>query len=96
MERSYVYRRSEAVVSRQVGREAILVPVHQSVGSLDFIYTLSPVAARIWELLDGNHTVDQIAGLLCDEFDVEPDRAAADVEELLSDLDGVALVSRVA
>lgn len=90
-----IYRRSSDVVCRQVGLESILVPIRHNVGNLDFVYTLSPVAARIWSLLDGNRTVEAIAHELCNEFDVEPATAAADVSELLTDLAGVSLVSQV-
>ena len=89
-----IYRRSPDVVSRQVGREAILVPVRQNVGSLDFVYTLTPVAARVWSLLDGARTIGQIAETICGEFEVEGPRATADVEELLADLESVSLVAR--
>lgn len=89
-----VYRRSEDVVSRHVGREAVLVPVRAHAGALDFIYTLSPVAARIWSLLDGEHTVEEITAEICAEFDVDSARALADLEELLVDLEGISLVAR--
>lgn len=90
-----VFRQSPEVVCRQVGTESILVPIRNNVGNLDFIYTLSPVAARVWALLDGARDVDAIVAAICDEYDVSPDTAAADVNELLTDLDQVALVSRV-
>src|SRR5690349_10359779 len=53
MAATQVFRRSGDVVCRQVGAESILVPIRHNVGNLDFVYTLSPVAARIWALLDG-------------------------------------------
>lgn len=90
-----VYRRSEDVVSRHVGREAVLVPVRAHAGALDFIYTLTPVAARIWSLLDGEHTVAQITDAICAEFDVDATTARDDIEELLRDLEGISLVARV-
>lgn len=87
-----VYRHADDVICRQVGAESILVPIRNNVGSLDYIYTLSPVAARIWALLDGTRSIAQIITELCDEYDVTPDQAAADVAELVSDLENVSLV----
>jgi hypothetical protein len=95
IEGNSIFRRSDDVVSRTVGREAILVPVRQNVGNLDYVYTLSPVAARIWELLDGSRTVDALVEAICGEFEVADAEARADVEELLSDLSGVSLVARI-
>lgn len=90
-----VYRRIDDVVCRRVGNESILVPIRQNVGDLDYIYTLSDVAARIWELLDGTRSVEGVVSAICDEYDVERDQAASDVAELVSDLEGVSLVLQV-
>lgn len=94
-ERERIYRRSTDVVARQVGLESILVPIRHNVGNLDFVYTLSPVAARIWALVDGSRSVEAIADELCSEFDVDPATAAADVTALLEDLASASLVARV-
>ena len=87
-----VYRRSPEVVCRQVGAESILVPIRNNVGDLDFIYTLSPVAARIWALIDGSRSVDQLVEEVIAEYAVEREQAAADVAELVSDLEQVSLI----
>ncbi len=90
-----VFRRSEEVVCRTVGLESILVPIRNNVGNLDFVYTLSPVAARIWALLDGVRTADEIIDAITAEYDVDRDTVMADLAELVSDLAGVSLLSRV-
>ena len=92
MSGSRVYRRSADVVARQVGHESILVPIRHNVGNLDFVYTLSPVAAHIWALLDGQRDIDAIVSEVCDEFDVDRATAMADVAALLTDLAGASLV----
>jgi len=91
-----VFRRTQDVVCRNVGAESILVPIRNNVGNLDFVYTLSPVAARIWTLLDGEKTVDEIVDAICSEYDIDRSTAQADLTALISDLAGVSLVSRVA
>ena len=96
LEGTSVFRRTKDVVCRAVGAESILVPIRNNVGNLDFVYTLSPVAARIWALLDGVKTTDQIVDAICAEFDVDRTTAQADLTALLADLAGVSLVSRVA
>lgn len=90
-----VYKRSDDVVARKVGHESILVPISNNVGNLDFIYTLTPVAARIWELFDGSRSIDQIVDAICDEYDVSRDEASADMAELVSDLLEVSLLLQV-
>jgi hypothetical protein len=93
VEPTSVYSRSVDVVSRQVGNEWILVPIRQNMGNLDYVYTLNPVAARVWSLLDGKRTIATIIDELCDEFDVDRETAHADVSTLLSDLAGASLVT---
>ena len=92
---SGVYRRSPDVVCRQVGHESILVPIRHNVGNLDFVYTLSPVAARIWALLDGSRSIAAVADELCSEFDVDHETAAADIARLVADLAEASLITRV-
>jgi hypothetical protein len=88
-----VLRRSDEVVCRQVGAESILVPIRQNVGNLDFVYTLSPVAARIWTLIDGKRTLGDVVAVIVDEYDVSRETAEADVRELVTDLAGVSLIT---
>lgn len=87
-----LFRPSPDIVCRRVGDESVLVPVRQNVGNLDSVYTLSPVAARVWELLDGTRDAAAIAGTISDEYDVDAATAAQDVEELLAALEGAALI----
>ena len=90
-----VFKRSDEVVCRAVGLESILVPIRNNVGNLDFVYTLSPVAARVWSLIDGVRTADAIVDTLVTEYEVDRDTAMADLAELVQDLAGVSLLSRV-
>ncbi len=89
-----VYRQSAEVVARQVSAEWILVPIRQNAASLEHVYTLDAVAARIWALIDGERTIDDIVTCICDEFDVVRGTAIEDVSTLLSDLEGERLVVR--
>jgi hypothetical protein len=89
------YKTSHDVVFRRVGEEAILVPLSQNVGNLDWVYTLSPVAARVWQLVDGTRETGAIAATISEEFDVDETTATADVDELLATLADAGLVGSV-
>jgi len=89
-----VYQRSNEVVCREVAGESILVPIRNRVGDLESIFVLSPVAARIWSLLDRAVSADVIIDAICDEFDVDRETAAADVNELLESLAMASLVNK--
>ena len=92
MNDSRIFSKSTDLVARTVGDETVLVPVRNRVGTLDSVYTLTPVAARVWQLLDGRETVDAIVRRVCDEYEVEPAVAATDVTELLATLEAAQLV----
>ena len=51
------YQQDPSIVSREIAGEVILVPIRNNVGDLESIYTLNETAARIWALLDGDHTL---------------------------------------
>jgi hypothetical protein len=74
------------VVSRVIGNETLLVPVSSRVGDLDAIYTLSGIGPRIWTLLQRAVSSRQIVDVICEEYDVPAEIAAADVAEFLDAL----------
>ena len=71
---------------RRVGHEALLVPVRNRVGDLDSIFTLNETAIAVWEAIDGRTPLAAVVEKLCDDFDVERERAAADAAELVRTL----------
>ena len=87
-----IFRSAGDFVVRAVGEETVLVPVRNSVGNLDAVYTLTPVAARVWQLLDGRSAVSEIVARICEEYDVTDEVAATDVGELLATLESAHLI----
>ena len=92
MSDSRQFAKSSNLVARQVGEETILVPVQSHVGKLEGVYTLTPVAAKVWQCLDGVQTVDQIVVQICSEYEVTKETAAADLAELVESLAVAGLV----
>jgi hypothetical protein len=50
------------------------------------IHMLNNVASFIWELADGETTVDDIVTNICERFDVEEDEAQTDTVEFVQEL----------
>lgn len=88
-----MYRKSVNVVSRSIDGERLIVPIRSSAADLDSIFTLNDVAARIWDLVDGRRSVDEIVELIHCEFIVDREQAAADVHAFLGQLEEAGLVS---
>ena len=81
------YRRSENVIFRKVADETILVPIKGNVADLSFIYTLTEVAAFIWEKIDGRRKLIDIKETIMTEYDVSSDDAEKDLLELIGQLE---------
>jgi hypothetical protein len=92
MDRRVFEHRGEFAL-RQVGSESILVPIRNHVGDLDSVYVFNEIGARIWPLLDGSHDVESIVSVICEEYEVEPAVARADVDELLGSLEAAGLIA---
>jgi methyltransferase-like protein len=81
-----VYKKSDSMVSRQIGDEFILVPIRQNAGEIDSIYTLNDTAAYIWGQIDGQKSVGEIKKRILEEFEVTPEDAERDLTEHLQQL----------
>lgn len=86
------YTKASSIVSRKIADEFILVPIRQKAGDLDNIYTMNEVAARIWELIDGEKRVDEIRNAIVEEFDVETEEVETDLMEFLQQLENVGAI----
>lgn len=73
-------------VYRRIADECLLVPIRQKVADLQYIYVLSPVANRIWELLDGRRTLAEVRDQLLEEFEVSPQELEQDLQEFIPQL----------
>jgi hypothetical protein len=47
---------------------------------------LNPVGSRVWELIDGQRGLEEIAGIIVQEFDVPAEVAAQDVRDFIQEL----------
>jgi hypothetical protein len=79
--------RNDAVVYRAVGSEILLV--HRL---LKQYHVLNSVAGRIWTLADGEHSLDQIADVVAEEYQADIERVRHDVVETVEGLAALQLV----
>jgi hypothetical protein len=87
MSRSPIPVPTDGLQWRVVGDEAVVV----SQDTLEVI-VLNPVATRLFELIDGKTSVDQIIGQMLREFDATPEVLATDVPQVLEELRELGLV----
>lgn len=81
-----VLKKREDVVTREIAGETILVPIRGKLVDMQKIFCLDPVAAFIWEHLDGRRTLAAVRDAVLDKFDVQQERAEADIQEFVAQL----------
>ena len=73
--------KSPHTASRIIDRQAVVV-----IPGKGQVNILNPVGSRIWELADGKKSLNELAMLISNEFEVEPEVAYLDTEEFVYEL----------
>jgi hypothetical protein len=73
----------------------LLVPIKDNVGDLGCIYSLNPVGAFIWELIDGERRFLDIQREIVEEFEVAYEEAQNDLHDFLDDLHKLGAITAV-
>jgi hypothetical protein len=88
-----IYIRSEAVVSRLIGGETLVVPVRGGVGDLASIYSFNEIGTMIWEALASPTSLEELVDLIEREFPENRGQVVQDVILFLSDVRSAGLVA---
>jgi len=83
--------RSPRIAARMLGKEMLVMSAQGST-----LFTLNPTATVLWQAADGATPLDEIVERsICAEFDVKPEDAMRDAEELAEKLakHGILLIS---
>ncbi len=83
---SKVSRRKEDIICRAIAGETILVPVRGTVTDMQRIFSLNVVAGFVWEKLDGKRSLGEIRDEILGTFQVDKEKADADMEEFIINL----------
>jgi hypothetical protein len=86
------YERDPNVVSREIAGERILVPIRTQAADMTAIYVLNETGARIWDLLDGQHSLSEIEDILASEYDVSQEALGADISQMVEQLEDLGML----
>jgi hypothetical protein len=82
-----IYMPSEEIVSREIEGEVIIVPLTGGIGDMeDELYTLNETGKAIWDLLDGNNSLKDIAENLSAQFEAQQEEIEQDILGLMQEL----------
>jgi hypothetical protein len=85
--RRLVQLRRDGLIWRRAGKELIALDLVSSQ-----YFAANETAAAIWEALAAGAPAEELAAMLCDRFDVEPEVARADTDRLLDSLRAEGLI----
>jgi hypothetical protein len=85
-------KRSEDFLLQNVGGQDLLVPLGAKVMDMNSLITLNATGRRVWELLAEDHSVEYLVTEVVKQFDVDLDRARADVQAFLDELNRLGLL----
>ena len=80
------------LIHRTIIGEDIFIPSGQTALERTGVFVMSPVGARIWELLGEGKDTAELVPLLLEEYEVEPEVLKADVGEFLTELSRLGLL----
>ena len=66
-------------VTREVGHELVLVPLTGNVAQMNELFTMNETGKFIWENIDDEITVDELAEKMVEAFEVSPEIARRDI-----------------
>ena len=87
-----VYVRSQAMVSRRVAGETLIVPVRGKVGDLASIYSFNQTGSLIWQSMESPKTLRELISAVQREYAVAREQAEKDVKQFLQDMLSAGLV----
>jgi len=85
-----ILAKSPKTAWRIIEGEAVILSMESKV-----LRGLNPVGSRIWDLIDGQRSLEEITGTIVLEFDVTPADAAQDVRTFIQELLDRGLVTQV-
>lgn len=79
-------KRNSGFLMRQVAGRFVLAPVGDTVKTFSGMITMNATGKFLWDLLEQEQTVDSLAQALVENYEVEFEKAKADVEKYLEPL----------
>jgi hypothetical protein len=88
------FLRSSNAVSREIGGEAVVIPICRGVGDMEAVYTFNSLGSELWKLLEHSCTEEEIVSWVTENYEVTAEQARTDVTAFLDDLQQVGLVHK--
>ncbi len=81
------FKRAKSTASRTVDNEAVVV-----IPEGGLVRVLNDAGSRVWQLLDGEHTVKEIVEAISQEFDAPAEQTQTDIMSFIKELEAKQMV----
>lgn len=78
-----MYKLKNGFMIREIGNQIMAVPVGKQTSEIHGMIALSESAKLLWEVLQNGATVEDLADVLMENYEVERSVAVADVENFI-------------
>ncbi len=76
-------KRNPDYMIKQAADMILIVPVGKAAAEFPGMISINETGRMLWELLEEEHSIEELVELLCTRYDVEPWKAHADLEVFL-------------
>lgn len=73
----------DGFAKRNIAGSEIVVPVGVEASRFNGMITLNESGGFFWDCFQNDITIDQAVDMVCAEYEVEPDRAKADIQKFV-------------
>ena len=81
-----VYRKNGDIVTRKIAGDLFLIPIKGKLADMQRIFSINAVGEFIWQSLDSQKSLNDIRNDLASNFNLDEEKAMADIEEFVADL----------
>ena len=96
MAEEQIFVRNPDYIFRKIVDEVVLVPIHQDVVDMKYIYTLNDVGAFVWQSLEAPTSFRSLVTALANKYDVEYETIVEDLGTFLQELEACGAVLKEA
>jgi hypothetical protein len=84
---------SPSIVTRKTGNEYVLVPIANNIADMNSVYTLNDTGAFIWELIDGEKSVEELINAVTEEYEIDRKTATGDVFSFIEKMSSYLIIN---
>ena len=85
---------TDRVSERKLGSKTILFPISSDYFEVGRLFELQGISQDIWRLMKDGKNEEEILEQILEEFDVERDVAAGDLEKVINSLEYLKIITR--